>query len=175
MSRRDNGFGCLVSKGEGKPWIARWMYNKKIYCKSTGEVDKKKALKVLEKLTRPYRERRAEDVIVNLELALKRQLAESSAVKLPLKDLWKKFSEKLWNDDLTEGTAKNYETAVGMMVEWMSKHKCKLASDIKSREAEEYMKHLSESVGAATYNIQLCLFKRIWKCLGAEYGLVDGL
>lgn len=173
-TRRDNGFGCLVSKGEGKPWMARWMYNRKIYCKSTGEVDKKKALKVLEKLTRPYRERRAEDVLVNLELKLKRQRDEMDAAPLLLSDLWKTFCETLWSDDVCSGTAKIYESAVSHLVRWMTKvKKLSKVREVKESDAEDYLKELSASVCAATYNIRLVLFKRVWSRLAGDFGLCN--
>ena len=41
--RRKNGSGTLVSKGRGKPWLAKWVYQGKVYYRSTGEIDKQKA------------------------------------------------------------------------------------------------------------------------------------
>ena len=48
MKRRENGFGTLVKKPNGK-YMAKWFYQGKCYYKMTGETDKKKALSTLSK------------------------------------------------------------------------------------------------------------------------------
>lgn len=173
MSRRPNGFGTLVSKGEGKPWLARWCYRGQIYTKSTGETDKKRALKELERLTRPYRDEREEDVIRNLQNRLLKLQELKSKSRLLTEDIWAEFAKKLKNDDVGSGTERIYENAVGMMAEWM-KQRAKQAADIDSKLAGEYLEQLGSSVGAATYNIRLVLFKRIWKALSSEFQLQAG-
>jgi len=86
-TRRGNGFGSLINKGEGKPWLGRWVYQGQVYYKSTGEVDKKKALKVLERITRPYRDAREEDVIRNLQNRLIQLQECKTKSKLQLDDI----------------------------------------------------------------------------------------
>lgn len=170
MNRRPNGFGSLIFKGEGKPWLARWVYKGQVYYKTTGEPDKKKALKKLEYITRPYRESREIDVIRSLQNRLLELQECRTMEELSTTDIWEVFAKKLKKDDVESGTTSIYENAVHKMVEWMTP-KVKLAKDITSKLAEEYLEHLSDSVGAATYNIRLVLFKRIWKALSGEYRL----
>lgn len=170
MTRRSNGFGSLINKGEGRAWLGRWVYKGQVYYKSTGEVDKKKALKVLERITRPYRDSREEDVIRNLQNRLIQLQECRSKEKLLVEDIWTEFAKKLKRDDVEGGTAKKYEGDVGMMVKWMSA-KTKFAKDITQRLAEEYLEHLASTVGAATYNIRLVLFKRVWKALSDDFQL----
>ena len=170
MNRRLNGFGSLICKGEGKPWLARWVYKGQVFYKSTGEPDKSKALKVLEQITRPFREQRAIDVERNLLNRIRSLQERATKTKLPVDELWNVFAKKLKHDDVEDSTAKVYEGMVCLMVKWMKK-KVKLVNDITSQIAEEYLEHLSESVGAASYNIRLVLFKRIWKSLQTEYQL----
>ena len=170
MNRRPNGFGSLIFKGEGKPWLARWVYKGQVYYKTTGEPDKKKALKKLEYITRPYRESREIDVIRSLHNRLLELQECRTMEELSTADIWEVFAKKLKKDDVESGTTSIYENAVHKMVEWMTP-KVKLAKDITSKLAEEYLEHLSDSVGAATYNIRLVLFKRIWKALSGEYRL----
>lgn len=170
MNRRPNGFGSLIFKGEGKPWLARWVYKGQVYYKTTGESDKKKALKKLEYITRPYRESREIDVIRSLQNRLLELQECRTMEELSTADIWEVFAKKLKKDDVESGTTSIYENAVHKMVEWMTP-KVKLAKDITSKLAEEYLEHLSDSVGAATYNIRLVLFKRIWKALSGEYRL----
>ena len=170
MKRRGNGFGSLINKGEGRPWLARWVYKGEVFYRSTGEKDKKKALKVLERITRPFREQRLIDVERNLLNRIKSLQECAEKTKLTIDELWNVFAKKLKNDDVESSTAKIYEGIVGMMVKWM-KAKVKFINDITPQIAEEYLEELSSHIGSATYNIRLVLFKRIWKALQSEYQL----
>ena len=170
MTRRGNGFGSLINKGEGRPWLARWVYKGHVYYKSTGEVDKKKALKKLEYITRPYREQREIDVQRNLLNRIQSLQECMSKNALPIESIWDEFAKKLKHEDVESGTTRNYESAVNMMVKWMN-GKVKFAKDITKQLAEEYLAELASSVGANTYNIRLVLFKRIWKSLKDEFNL----
>lgn len=172
MNRRANGFGSLINKGEGKPWLARWVYKGEVFYKSTGEPDKKKALKKLEVITRPFRDRREIDVLRNLENRIKSLQECMSKTALPIANIWDEFSKKLKHDDVEAGTAKIYEGAVNHLMKWM-KTKAKFAKDITTQLAQEYLDELASSIGANTYNIRLVLFKRIWKSLKDEFQLED--
>ena len=168
MPRRANGFGSLINKGEGRAWLARWVYKGEVFYRTTGETDKKKALKKLEYITRPYREKRAIDVERNLLNRIRSLQENVSKEKLLITDLWTVFAKKLKNDDVTDSTEKCYEGFVSVMVEWMKK-RVKYVNDITQKIAEEYLEHLASTVGATTYNIRLVLFKRIWKALSNDY------
>ena len=172
MIRRGNGFGSLICKGEGKNWLARWVYKGQVYYKTTGETDKKKALKVLERITRPYRDAREEDAIRNLQNKLIELQERRTKNELLLDDLWTEFAKKLKCDDVGKGTATIYENAVNGMVNWMKK-KAKCVNDITHHLAEQYLEHLSSEVGANTYNIRLVLFKRIWRYLHDDFQLCN--
>jgi len=172
MTRRGNGFGSLINKGEGKNWLARWVYKGQVFYRSTGEVDKKKALKKLEVITRPYREKRAIDVERNLLLRIQSMQECCPKTQLPVASIWNEFAKKLKHDDVTAGTANIYEGAVNHLMNWM-KDKAKNARDITSKIAEEYLDELASSIGTNTYNTRLVLFKRIWKALKDDFSLVD--
>ncbi len=172
MTRRGNGFGSLINKGEGRAWLARWVYKGQVYYRTTGETDKKKALKELERITRPFREKRAIDVERNLLLRIQSMQECCPRTQLPIESIWNEFAKKLKHDDVAEGTTRIYFNAVTQLVEWMKK-KVKNARDITQKLAEEYLDELASSVGANTYNIRLVLFKRIWKSLKDEFTLVD--
>ena len=172
MTRRGNGFGSLINKGEGKPWLARWVYKGQVYYKTTGEVDKKKALKALERITRPYRDAREEDAIRNLQNRLIELQERRSKNDLLITDLWDEFAKRLKKDDVEGGTTQIYENAVNRMTTWMLA-KVKFAKDINVRLAEEYLETLASEVGANTYNIRLVLFKRIWRYLHDDFQLCN--
>lgn len=172
MNRRGNGFGSLINKGEGRAWLARWVYKGEVFYRTTGETDKKKALKKLEYITRPYREKRAIDVernLLNRIQSLQECVAKNA---LPIENLWIEFAKKLKHDDVTSGTTKIYEGDVNQLISWMKK-KIKNAKDITTRLAEEYLDELASSIGTNTYNNRLVLFKRIWKSLKDDFNLND--
>lgn len=171
MERRGNRFGTLIFKGEGKPWLAKWVACGKVYYKSTGETDKKKALKVLEKLTRPYREEDEAAIIENLEMMLKRAKANARGFKkLEVDNLWSEFKKTLWEGDVEEGTARVYEGGIYHLQGWLC-GKVNHIAEVDSKLAERYLKELSNTIGAATYNTRLSLFKRVWHHLPEEYGI----
>lgn len=170
MKRRCNGFGSLIFKGEGRPWLARWVFKGSVYYKSTGEVDKERALKQLERITRPYRDAREEDAIRNLQNRLIEVQERRTKGNLLTEDIWDEFAKKLKRDDVEKGTTTLYETATTRMVAWM-KTRAKYAKDINQRLAEEYLEQLTTEVGTTTYNIRLVLFKRIWRELSIEFQL----
>ena len=86
--------------------VGQWVCHGKVFYKSTGEVERKRALKVLEKLTRPFREDDDAAVISNLELMLKRLKtnAADTRKKLAVKDIWTEFEKTLWQSDLADGS-----------------------------------------------------------------------
>ncbi len=171
MERRGNRFGTLISKGVGKPWLAKWVVCGKVYYQTTGESDKKKALKVLEKLTRPYREDDEASIIENLEMLLKRAKTNAREFKkLEVDNLWSEFKKTLWEGDVEEGTIKVYEGGIYHLQGWLC-GKVNHIAEVDSKLAEKYLKHLSSVIGAATYNTRLSLFKRVWHHLPEEYGI----
>jgi len=170
MTRRGNGFGSLINKGEGRPWLGRWVFKGQVYYKSTGETDKKRALKVLERITRPYRDAREEDAIRNLQNRLIELQERRTRNELLVTDIWDEFAKKLKNDDVTDDTTSRYETAVRLMEKWMMT-RVKFAKDITPKLAEEYLENMFSTVGVATYNIRLVLFKRVWKSLNTDFQL----
>jgi len=172
MNRRPNGFGSLINKGEGRAWLARWVYKGEVFYRTTGETDKKKALKKLEYITRPYREKRAIDVERNLLNRIQSLQECCAKTQLPIELLWNKFAKKLKHDDVTDGTTKIYEGAVNHLMNWM-KIRIKNTKDITTQLAEEYLDELASSIGTNTYNTRLVLFKRIWKSLKDEFSLND--
>lgn len=170
-TRRCNGFGTLVYKGEGHPWLAKWMYAGKRYTRTTGCVDKAQALKQLEIITRPFRERREEDVLENLALKLKQAQRSRTRAVLEPKDLWDKFKAKIWDGSTTSSTLSIYCNYARDLAYWLSKNGFNDVSKLKKRDAEKYLEELSRRVGAGSFNNMLLFCRRLWKTLADEFGL----
>lgn len=170
-TRRCNGFGTLVYKGEGHPWLAKWMYAGKRYTRTTGCVDKAQALKRLEVITRPFRERREEDVLENLALKLKQVQRARTREILEPSMIWDKFKAKIWDGSAASSTLNLYCKYVKDLVGWLSRNGFKDVAKLKKRDAEKYLEELAKRVGAGSFNNMLLLCRRIWKALADEYGL----
>lgn len=169
MKRRDNGFGTLIYKGEGKNWLAKWVYDGKVYTKSTGEIDKKKALKVLEKLTRPFREESKADVLRNLEAKVKSTEDEIAYnnLKLPgikLSDLEEKYSNSLNVKDITKSSLGLYCCYINNFVKWLSVNHSNIIEmkDVSRKIVEEYFVEVANTKSIVFFNSSLSLFKKIW-------------
>lgn len=164
--RRERGFGCLVPKGKGKPFLARWVYRGKVYTKSTGEPDRRKALKVLERLTRPFREEREIDVLRAMSARIK--AAEETAVRkaVPLSELFAKFSGLPSSKDLSRGTLSLYEENTGLLVDFMEGLGRADVQEVTEEDAEKFLEKLAERNAPTAYNIKLVFYKRLWREFG---------
>ena len=177
MSRRANGFGTLVSKGEGKPYLARWCYDGKVYTKSTGEVDRNKALKVLEKLTRPFREDTKIEVLRSLEAKVKaagdlKLLAKS----LKLKDLANAYRMSICAKDISSGTLSMYVSFINSVVTFLTNERgCRNMKDVSRADAEAYLVSIADKVCGDTYNMRLVFYRKLWSVLATEGGVSENV
>ncbi len=176
MSRRENGFGTLISKGEGKPYLAKWTYRGKPYYKSTGETDKKKALKVLEKLTRPFREDNKIEVLKNIEAKVKGAEDEIAYnnLKLPgikLCDLEDVYRNSLMIKDITNKSLDLYCGYINNFIKWLTDNnhsKVIEMKDVNQKIAEEYFVYLANNRSIVVFNSTLFLFKKLWNSFKEE-------
>lgn len=167
--RRQKGFGCLVSKGRGKPYLARWVYRGKVYTKSTGESDRRKAERELERLTRPFREERELDVLRVMEARIKAAEEAASRPVVALDDLYGKFEALPQSKDITESTRERYGAFTGLMTEFMKGRGRTDIGSVTEADAEAYLAVLAERCGPVAYNVRLVFFKRLWREFGGGY------
>lgn len=168
--RRNNGMGTLISKGEGKPFLAKWVFEGKVYYQSTGEVNRKKAEKVLEKLTRPFREDNKLAVLHNLENKVKdveNEIAEREK-KLPgiyIKDIEDRYVNSLHAKDISANTLDLYVKYIKRFAGWVEKEHKEISEmrDVSKKVAEEYMCYVADNMSSAAFNNILVLMKRLWK------------
>ena len=163
--RRDNHTGCLTRRGEGKPWIARWMHNGKIYTKSTRTTDKAAAKKILQTLTAPFQHKDKLDVLQALH-DVTQILAKSVAKpEIAITELWTTYESKQQWADKSEASKKNYERMIHKLEDWAKRHGCRYVSDMTNEKALAYLKELAEQIGIVTYNNHLTQYKLVWRTL----------
>ena len=173
--RAANHMGCLVSKGEGKPYLARWVFQGKIYTKSTGETDRYKAERALERITRPYRGNSKEEAIEALKRQIEKLESEikTNKKKLFFSDLWTEFEPTLWDSNLSDGSLRSLKTAINTLGKWLSENKklVQRVDQLTVKDAEDYLRWLSEKKAVGTYNMYIDYYRRIWKAMSKEWKL----
>lgn len=174
--RREKGFGTLVSKGEGKPWMARWKYEGKVYYRSTGEINRNKALKELEKITRPFRENKQIDVLYNIEAKIKsaERNAKEKKIKtsVALDNIEDLYSGNLAVKDLNESSLTLYIRFYNCFLEWIKENRPSIGymNEVDRKTAEEYMTYIAESKSTCFFNGTLALLRKIWDMFKEESG-----
>ena len=173
QGRRDNHSGCLTRRGEGKPWIARWMYQGKIHTRSTRTTDKSKALKILQQLTRSYCYAERVDVISALEHQLEIERSHVALPELPVDKIWEVYETMQEWGGKTERTKSNYQRMITNLQDWMKRHGCRNASDMTNERALQLCKEMQADVrcGVATYNNRLSQYKLVWATLAKSYNI----
>lgn len=176
MSRpkRSNYMGTLLKKPSGV-YQARWMYMGKLYTKTTGEKDKRKALVALERLTRPYREKSQLSVIENLERELERLKKECAAAQrnMPVSSVYDSWKKTLRAGNVTQSTLSLYERYASGLVSWCDDNGVEDAHEMDSRKVKAFLDWLSGKVGATSFNQRLSWYKRAWKALSLDETLWD--
>lgn len=171
MGRRSNGMGCLVFKGEGRPWLARWSWRGEIYTKSTGETSREKALKVLEKLTRPYREDSTLETLRVMESRIRAQEDRSfNAKSVKVSELSRKVQSSVEWADFAENTRRGYLRMLGVFSDWLSERGVELMKNVGEGVAGEFLEGLSKRAGVHTWNSYVVYLSHVWDLYGREGG-----
>ena len=165
--RRSNYHGCLIFKGEGRAWLAKWTVNGHTTYRTTGETDRRKAEKKLDMWTLAYRQDRPEDVIAMLEAQLAILKGKVNKSELPLGEIWNKFTTVEDLSNISEATQRGYRGNVTALADWCKRKGKRNVSDITTELAGEYLKEQRESLGAVSFNCRLVLFKRVWSRLAS--------
>lgn len=171
MSRRGNGSGTLVKKPNGT-YLAKWMYKGKVYTRTTGEADKRKALKKLEEFVKPFTENNEIDTLMMLEAKVKASRLKLSQSKAKDNDIpIEKIADAYFSDvaalELNEKT-KNTETCyINSAVKWFKDKYPSLHTiqEINDRLADEYVNYAFVRYSPKTYNSVIYLLKKVWKRL----------
>ena len=166
MNKRPHGFGTLVSKGEGKPYLARWMYKGQIFTKSTGQVDKKKALKELERLTRPFRERYEIECLKEIELKIKSKFQNLEFGNVKISEIQAEYEKTLAAKDLAESSLNLYRNYMKPLVEFFKDKK--FMRDLTVFDAQEFLEASAKEISPDTWNLRLSYYKKVWKELYAK-------
>lgn len=171
-TRRPNHFGTLFRPKRGNTWYARWMHNGKKYQQTTRTTNYHEALRVLDRLTMPYRMEDREQRIKFLEMELESLRKGAAQKELPIEKMWDEFEKTLWESSPRESTVKNYRNMIVPMQDWMHRHGCRYLSSVTHELAEEYLKELQQQVSTGVYTLRLYNYRRVWRVLSERNYLV---
>ena len=176
MKRRKNGCGTLISKGKGKPWLAKWKFDGKTYYRSTGETVREKALIKLAEFVKPYQEKTEVEVLNNLVARAKsadelRSKTLEESKRLRIDELTERFNNDVRSADTSANTLDLYEGYVNSLIRYEpSEHKAEYIDEIDETYAEGFLNWLKTQVSAHVWNFTLIFYRRLWKMFGSEYG-----
>lgn len=187
---RAKGTGSLEKHGLN--YRAVWTVDGKVFRRSTGTADKRKAEKILEEFVRPYHlrtearkdaaaakvaERAGMDAATSSVLAgaAKAKRAEAGRLSVPLSKGWEVFMASLSRGSFSPATARMYESRWTAFATWMKKNRPKAVglADVDDDTASAFMRSIRERWSAKTFNDYRALLLMVWKTLDREAGL-DG-
>lgn len=171
MSRRGNHLGTLVSKGVGKPFLARWMYEGKIFSRSTGEKVRSRALARLEELTRPFREKREQKVEERLLERVRELHAVAVREPFPVGQVFLEWVAARRSGVLRESTKNLYAKYASALESWCSENGYADANRLDWEAAEKFLKAKEGEWGASSFNIRISFYAKMWRELARVKGL----
>ncbi len=164
-SRRAKGTGCLIYKGVGKPYLAKWTVGGKPMYQSTGESNYRRAEAKLREFTAGTERGTVEDQISLLKAQLAILESKRKLPEIAIAEIWNEYEKTLWQANLAEGTISGYRTAVRALEDWMKRQGCRYMGDIDTGKAEIYLRTLQKELGKVSYNNRLVLFKKVWRVI----------
>lgn len=175
MKRRRNGCGTLISKGKGKPWLAKWKFDGKTYYRSTGETEKKKAAIKLAEFVRPFQDKTELEVLNNLKAKVESKselISQSENCGVLIADLMDKFANDITSADIAESSMRGYRGYVTSFISFLGANHPDVVEmkQVTSEIAKEYLEDSKDSVCTNLYNFRLIFLRRLWKMFGKEGG-----
>jgi len=186
--RNANGNGTLVLRG--KTYTARWMYDGRVYTRTTGTGNRKEAEKCLADFTAPFRlgnqEQTLETVAARLggvQAEIKRHADDQPA--LSLSGSWQAYLDSPNRPDSSQDTLDHYEQQYSRFMNWVKAKYPKTTElrDFTEEQAAEFANAMTKAfnekspeyaagVGAAfspnTFNKYITLLRRVWKIVGKK-------
>lgn len=177
--QRSKGTGTLVLRG--KTWCARWTVNGKVFTRTTGTSDQRKAEEKLTEFVAPFRlggeKKTLETVAARLggvEAEIQRYEDEKPATTI--RHGWQAYIDQHNRPDTGESTLAVYEGQFETFAKWFKdNYSEQLDRDDKpiawelrhvtQNHADAYAGHLLKIVGASTFNRHMNLLALVWRVL----------
>ena len=168
--RAKHGEGTLVLRGH--KYTARWMVDGKVYTRSTGTGDKRKAEKKLAEFVAPFRLGDEKAILEGLSAKVKGVEAEIQAYDdaqpaLPLADGFEAYRRSTERPDTGAATMDVYESQYNRLANWIQRNYPSATEmrHVSKEMVDAFMADLAKTFTPNTYNKYITLFKRMWEVL----------
>ncbi len=168
--QRGKGSGTLVKRGKG--WCARWMVNGRVFTRTTGESDRRKAETKLAEFTAPFRlgseEKTLETVAARLGgVKAEIQKYEDDKPATTIMHGWQAYLDQHNRPDTGNSTLETYRFQFEAFSSWMNAEhpEAKELRQVTSEHADRYAGHLLKKISASTFNRHVNLLTLVWKVL----------
>ncbi|MBQ7189147.1 MAG: tyrosine-type recombinase/integrase [Kiritimatiellae bacterium] len=178
------GTGTLVKRPSGL-FMARWVFDGKIYTRSTQTKDRDEALKKLDEFVKPFLEETKIAVLENLQAKIRTiqqtetllSDIEKEKKRVRLDYAFDAYMTDVNVDDISAGTEENYYRGFSLFERWINREypNVKYIDELTDEMAKEYFTSISKTVSSATYNRYLVYLRRIFKILLGESNFLSGL
>lgn len=166
--RRVSGTGTLIKTSTGL-YMAKWMWEGKVFTKSTKTYDKKEAKLRLAEFTRPFQENTKIGVLEHLKTCV--QVAEQgTTVNVPLSNLWECYKNKPETDVVSQKTEELYRCICKNFYEFMKLEFPTIHNlgEVTSVHVGTWLGWFKKHYSVLSYNQYLMLIKVILKSYFGE-------
>lgn len=153
--KRQKGSGTLIKTKTGL-YIAKWMFQGKVYTRSTQTYVESEAYDKLAEFTRPYQESNTIAVIENLSAKVRTIEKTRQVEKIPLTELFNRYINNI-NVNISKRTRELRKSIFNRFVKWFTKNHPEVTTldRITKPLMEEFLQYHQTHVGALTYNMDL--------------------
>ena len=171
--KRSNGSGTLIKKPNGV-YQARWSYEGEFHYQSTGETNYEKALAVLEKLVKPFKEDSKIAVEENLLAQIrsdkrKRDFDLEKTATIPVDEIWTRFcaaDKKI--QKVKARTMMTYSVHCKCLVDWLKESGITDMKKVTPNLAQKYKDYLMAKFCEDTVKQRMNFARWVWKSLAKE-------
>lgn len=160
--KRTKNTGTLIKTKTGL-YIAKWMFNRKVYTRSTQCYEEDKALDKLAEFTRPFQESNSIAVFENIQAKINTIEKTAHKERILISSIMEKYSTNI-NVNINKSTMDLRRRIFGFFLKWLKlNHKEITYIDQLQKElVEEYLEYINNRQCSVTYNNSLSVLKLLF-------------
>ena len=166
--KRTRNTGTLIKTKTGL-YIAKWMFNRKVYTRSTQCYEEDKALDKLAEFTRPFQESSSIAVFENIQAKINTIEKTAHKERIPISSIMEKYSTNI-NVNINKSTMDLRKRIFGFFLKWLKlNHKEITYIDQLQKEiVEEYLEYINKRQCSVTYNNSLSVLKLLFNFFNCQ-------
>lgn len=165
--RRAKGSGSLVKRGD--TFTARWVVDGKVYTRSTGEGDRRKAMDKLKEYLEPFAFKKDAQKLTAIASQIEGAEAKAEAL-LPALSLLNSFTAYVNSPNRPDSGARtlgDYESQFNTFISWVNKNYPEITElrQITQEVAYKFAGHIGATMSANRFNKYVVFFRCFWKSM----------